>query len=77
MATRGWDSRLQASLRITQLMTRSIGPTGTVSPPRAGGAAGAGAAVVLGGAAAGSADSTEPVDPAELTDTCVTWAIPP
>ena len=27
-------------------MTRSIGPTGTVSPPMVGGAAGAGAAVV-------------------------------
>src|SRR5215472_10666650 len=63
-ATRGSDSLLQASLRITALMMRSIGPLGLCRSTRP-------SVLDL---------PTAPTDPggsAESVDTCVTWAIPP
>ena len=55
MATFGWDSLLQASVRMSALMSR---PTGPVDPYW-------------------STGPPVPVSSAELTDACVTWAIPP
>src|SRR4029077_8740161 len=61
-ATLGSESLLQASLRISALMNRSIGPVGGTRP----------------GPAAGRWAPDRPVgsaDPAGGVETCVTWAI--
>src|ERR1700680_772402 len=63
-ATLGSESLLQASLRITVLMSRSIGPVGPC--PSTG--------PYVPDWLACSADSGEPTG---RLDTCVTWAIPP
>src|ERR1022692_4782896 len=64
IATLGWESLLQASVRITVLMTCSIGPAGP-SPP-------------LGPCVPGRpAGSIGPGGAAEGGDACVTWAGPP
>ena len=70
MATFGSDSLLPASLRISALMNRSIGPPGS-GPPLAPSAA---------VPAATRTDPGGPADPggsAGGMDTCVTWAKPP
>ena len=54
-ATFGLESLLQASVRMTALMSRSTGPADPYS----------------------STGPSVPVSSAELTDACVTWAIPP
>src|SRR5215471_15001395 len=61
-ATVGSDSRLQASLRITRLMTHSTGPLPTATS----------------GCAKGTvSDPAGPGGPGGWVDTRVTWAIPP
>ncbi len=63
-ATLGSDSLLQASLRISQSMTRSTGPVGSWGSK---GPYGPGRV----------ACPTDPGGSAAWVDTCVTWAIPP
>src|SRR5215468_12524910 len=63
-ATLGSDSLLQASLRISQSMTRSTGPVGSWGSK---GPYGPGRV----------ACPTDPGGSAGWVDTCVTWAIPP
>src|SRR5512142_2956779 len=63
-ATLGLDRRLQASLRISELMNRSTGPFGP-GPSR-------GLNVP-----SRPADLTAPGGSADWVGTCVTWAVPP
>src|SRR5215475_16065475 len=58
-ATLGSESLLQASLRITVLMSRSMGPLGATRPARA--------------VEPGARD--RPAGPAGGVETCVTWAL--
>src|ERR1035438_4889538 len=66
-ATLGSESLLQESLRITVLMTRSIGPSGRLGPGPSGGPC-------VTGRPAGPAD---PGGSVGWMDTCATRAIPP